>query len=98
MSISPIAGKAQTVLGTVDGKDLGITLPHEHVLMDGSALYVEPAESSKKGKSSRPVDWDVLSWLRYHPFENRDNLQLLDEEVQTNEVLLFKAAGGQTIV
>ncbi|MBN1855430.1 MAG: hypothetical protein JW846_00580 [Dehalococcoidia bacterium] len=98
MSISSIAGKAQTVLGTVDGKDLGVTLPHEHVLMDGSALYVEPVESSKKGIASKPVALNLLSWLRYHPFENKDNLQLFDEEVQTAEVLLFKAAGGRTIV
>ena len=98
MSISSLTGKAQTVLGTVDGKDLGITLPHEHVLMDGSALYVEPAESSDKGRGFQPVDMSLLSWLRYHPFENRENLQLFDEDIQTKEILLFKAAGGKTIV
>jgi len=98
MSIPSLTGKAQTVLGPVDGDELGITLAHEHIFMDGSALYSEPSASSDKGRASQSVDWDVLSWLRYHPFENMDNLQLFDEELMTREVLLFKAAGGRTIV
>ena len=55
MSIPELVGKAQTVLGPIDGNDMGMTLAHEHVLMDGSALYAEPAESSDKGKAFRPV-------------------------------------------
>ena len=35
-------GWAQTVLGPVDATDLGITLAHDHVLMDGSFMYVDP--------------------------------------------------------
>lgn len=98
MTIPWLIGKAQTVLGPVDAVDLGITLAHEHILMDGSALYTEPSASSEKGKAFKPVDWDVLSWLRYHPFENVDNLRLLDEETMTREVMHFKAAGGRTVV
>ena len=98
MSIPELKGKAQAVLGPIDGKDLGVTLAHEHVLMDGSALYAEPAESSDKGKAFKPVDWDILSWLRYHPFWNVDNLRLLDEDLMRAEVMHFKAAGGSTIV
>jgi predicted metal-dependent phosphotriesterase family hydrolase len=48
MSIPWLVGKAQTVLGAVDGEDLGVTLAHEHILMDGSALYSEPSASSDK--------------------------------------------------
>jgi phosphotriesterase-related protein len=98
MSIPWLVGKAQTVLGPIDGTELGITLAHEHVLMDGSALYTEPSASSDKGRAFKLVDWDVLSWLRYHPFENADNLRLLDEDTMTLEVLHFKAAGGRSIV
>lgn len=98
MTIPWLVGKAQTVLGPIDGAELGITLAHEHILMDGSALYTEPSASSEKGKAFKPVDWDVLSWLRYHPFENVDNLRLLDEETMTREVMHFKAAGGRTVV
>ncbi|GAI95881.1 unnamed protein product, partial [marine sediment metagenome] len=31
-----IAGKVQTVLGVIDAEDLGVTLPHEHLLADFS--------------------------------------------------------------
>ena len=98
MSIPELVGKAQTVLGPIDGNDMGVTLAHEHVLMDGSALYAEPVASSEKGKALKPVDWDILSWLRYHPFENVDNARLLDEDLMAAEVMHFKAAGGSTIV
>jgi len=98
MSVVPLAGKAQTVLGVIEGQNIGVTLAHEHVLMDGSALYTEPSASAEKGNAHKPVDWDILSWLRYHPFENVDNLRLFDEEVATKEILRFKAAGGRTIV
>ncbi|TFH36740.1 MAG: hypothetical protein E4G93_01595 [Dehalococcoidia bacterium] len=98
MSIPWLVGKAQTLLGPIAGTDLGVTLAHEHILMDGSALYTEPSASSDKGNALKPVDWDVLSWLRYHPFENADNMRLLDEDTMTREVMHFKAAGGRTIV
>ena len=97
MSEASLKGKAQTVLGAIEGQEIGVTLPHEHLLMDGSALYTEPAASADKGNAHKAVGWDILSWLRYHPFENADNLRLFDEEVATREVLHFKAAGGRTV-
>ena len=39
-----------------------------------------------------------LGWLRYHSFENLDNLRLLDEREAIDEALLFKMAGGESIV
>lgn len=43
MPISRIAGKAQTVLGTINGKDLGVTLTHEHLIIDqGLSNFTEP--------------------------------------------------------
>ena len=46
MRISKVAGTTQTVLGLVDPDDLGISLPHEHLIMDHvSANFVEPEDS-----------------------------------------------------
>ncbi len=42
MAISKIAGKVQTVLGMIDGKDLGATLTHEHLFIDGKCVFAEP--------------------------------------------------------
>ena len=48
MSIAKLSGKIQTVLGVIEPDQLGITLPHEHLVSDGSAWFVEPGEASEK--------------------------------------------------
>jgi len=98
MSISPNAGRVQTVLGLVDPKDLGITLIHEHLLLDMSAWFVEPTLASEKALAYQPISMENLHWLHYHPSSNRDNLRMLDEEVAIKEALRYKYAGGKTIV
>lgn len=98
MQISKFAGKAQTVLGLVEGKDLGVTLPHEHLVVDGKAFYAEPSGATNRGLADKLVGMGNLSWLRYHPYENLDNVRLLDEQEAIDEVMLFKKAGGNTIV
>ncbi len=42
MAISKTAGKVQTVLGLIPPEDVGITLPHEHVLTDLTVFFKEP--------------------------------------------------------
>ena len=32
-AVSEVTGKVQTVLGTIDPVDIGVTLPHEHLFM-----------------------------------------------------------------
>lgn len=98
MQISKFAGKAQTVLGLVEGKDLGVTLPHEHLVVDGKAFYAEPSGATNRGLADKLVGMGNLSWLRYHPYENLDNVRLLDEQEAIDEAMLFKKAGGNTIV
>lgn len=98
MSISKFAGKAQTVLGWVDSTDLGITLPHEHLLCDARVNFAEPSQASERGLAYKPVSLEILSWLRYHLSENLDNVMRLDEQEAVEEVTLFKKAGGNTVV
>ncbi len=93
-----LAGKAQTVLGIIEGKELGITLTHEHLLIDSKYIFTEPSGASQKGLAYEKVGWGNLSWLRYHPYENLDNVQLLDEQEAIHEALLYQQAGGTTIV
>lgn len=92
-----LAGKVQTVLGTINPDDMGVTLPHEHLLMAGEVYFKEPASASEKNLAYQPVNLENLSWVRYHMKDNLDNLRLLDEETATKEAMLFKLAGGQTI-
>ncbi len=99
MSISKFAGQAQTVLGLVDGAELGVTLPHEHLIMEHvTANFNEPADADGKAMAQKPVSLEILHWLQYHRAGNRDNMNLLDEPEAIDEALLFKKAGGGTIV
>ena len=98
MPRSELKGKVQTVLGLIQPEELGITLPHEHLICDGTTWYSEPAVASEKRLVRHPVTIDILWWLRYHPFQNWDDLQLLDEETIIDEVFIYKALGGKSIV
>ena len=98
MNRSELKGKVQTVLGLIFPGELGITLPHEHLICDGTTWYSEPEEASEKRLMRQPVTIDILWWLRYHPFRNWDDLQLLDEQTAVDEVLIYKAHGGRSIV
>ncbi|MCK9357669.1 MAG: aryldialkylphosphatase [Dehalococcoidia bacterium] len=89
---------AQTVLGTVPGAQLGFTLPHEHLVFDGTSIFAPPAAASDRGMAYEPVGWATLSWLRYHPYENLDNVRMLDEGEAAQELALFRQAGGSTLV
>jgi len=93
-----LSGQAQTVLGPIAGEAMGITLPHEHLLIDFEVMFREPANSAERGLARQPVSLANLGWVRHNFSSNLDNLQLLDEAVARDEALLFKHAGGQTFV
>lgn len=93
-----LTGKVQTVLGPIEPQELGITLPHEHLLIDGSAYFVEPDGATEQRLAHQAVMLENLWWIRYNQVSNLDNLVLSDEELAIREALLFKQAGGNTIV
>ena len=45
---------AQTVLGPVSVDQLGITMMHEHLLIDTTAMLVEPREASRRAAFHAP--------------------------------------------
>ncbi len=92
------AKKAQTVLGLIHSGDLGITLPHEHLLIDMEIWFEEPKETELKKLAFEPVSIENISWIMYNQYNNLDNLRLLDEEVAVKEAMFFKKEGGGTIV
>lgn len=92
------SGKVQTVLGLIEANQLGVTLAHDHVLIDGTFMYVEPEEMSQKGLAHQKITLQNRGWVAYNWTSNRDNVELKDEEVAVNELRRFVAAGGQSIV
>ena len=76
---------------------MGITLPHEHVLIDFAVMFKEP-ESEPERACPSAGRLDNLGWVRRNFSSNLDNLRLLDEQVAHDELLLYRAAGGRTVV
>ena len=90
---------AQTVRGPVDVAELGITLMHEHCIVDLSH-HLEPSSDPELGSYyDRPVTMDLLGTLRRHPLDIcRDNVLLDDAELAVAELELYAAKGGKTVV
>ena len=94
----PHPGEVQTVLGPIAQDEMGVTLPHEHLLIDFKVMFAEPAAASDKGRAHEPVSLANLGWVRQHFNANLDNLRLTDERLAADEILLFRDAGGHTVV
>src|SRR5437667_12625360 len=88
----------RTVLGDVGSEAAGITLPHEHLLIDFKVMFAEPPAAADKARALEPVSLANLGWVRQNFNANLDNLRLEDEQAARDEILLFKDAGGQTVV
>jgi phosphotriesterase-related protein len=98
MTRSPLAGRAQTVLGPIPGEEMGITLPHEHLLIDFTLMFKEPEDERERELARQPVRLDNLGWVRRNFSSNLDNLRLADESVARDELLLYRHAGGRTLI
>ena len=93
-----IAGKAQTVLGPIEPESLGVTLTHEHLLIDLSVIHTEPVQASAKGFFHEPVSITSLGRIRHYGQANLDNSQLLDVDTAIEEAALYRQNGGETLV
>ena len=92
------SGKVMTVLGPIAVDKIGVTLMHEHILLDASSWWKRPCCGSEIALAERPIDVGMLGELRMNPFLNRDNCQLLDVDAAIAELMLFVELGGQTVV
>lgn len=77
---------------------VGLTLTHEHLLIDFTTVLSEPDTSSEKGLMSEPVSLENLWWVRQNWTSSIDNLRLYDEELAIKEAGDFYRNGGSTIV
>ena len=94
-----LAGKVQTVLGLIDGDELGLTTPHEHLLLDLTVRFkLMEGSVTARTMAEKPMAPDMAGWIRFHLFENRDNLLLDDEALAVEEITRFKLAGGKSVV
>jgi len=87
-----------TVLGPVDPRDLGVTLAHEHLLVDGSCFFEHRDGDDAEEFARLPVSEDIVERVRAASCSNRDNLVLDDPDVAVSELAPFAELGGRTVV
>ncbi|MEM8588960.1 MAG: phosphotriesterase-related protein [Pseudomonadota bacterium] len=97
-AIGVTSGQVMTVLGPLPVDQMGITLPHEHILLDGATSWCRPCCAGDLEMAERPVSVEFLGELRMNPFINRDNCQLSDAEVAIDELMKFADQGGATVI
>lgn len=87
-----MTGLVNTVRGPRRPKELGVTMPHEHVVVELRSWYMGQEDQDQL------VSLENLGEIRRRPYSTLDNLQLLDRETQTREVAEFRDVGGGTLV
>jgi len=91
--------KIITVCGEINPDDLGITLPHEHLLFDLKCWWKgEPKELSKRELFSQPVRLSNRGEVIYNNMWFLDNLSQCNIKIAIQEVMEFKKYGGSSIV
>ena len=92
------SGYVMTVLGPLPINEMGVTLMHEHILLDASGKWVPPCCCSDRRLAEMPVKMENLGELSLNPLMSRDNCQLFDVDVAIDELTKFRALGGETVV
>jgi phosphotriesterase-related protein len=92
------SGMVRTVLGPIAVEAMGVTLMHEHIVLDASSWWRRPCCATDIGFAERPLDVSMLGDLRMNPFLNRDNCSLVDAKIAIEELKFFVEYGGQTVV
>jgi phosphotriesterase-related protein len=91
--------QVETVLGAVDAVDLGITLPHEHVVMDCTYFLTSPTTDTERERYNAPITMENINWLRHNLYKSKTNVSMYNEqEAVIADLKVFKKAGGATIV
>ncbi len=92
----------RTVLGEISPDDLGITLSHEHLLLDTSHLFWnEPSPSDPPEihtLAAAPVTTESSDDVAARPYLSKDNLRMTERDVAIRELLLYRDAGGKSFV
>src|ERR1700709_1442242 len=92
------SGHVMTVLGLLPVAKMGVTLMHEHILLDASGKWVPPSCCGDRFIGEQQVHIGILGALRMNPLMNRDNGQLFDADVAVEELMRFRELGGDTVV
>ena len=98
MAEESVVGRIQTVLGPIDPQGLGITMTHEHLLIDLSWFYTPTEGASAKEFYEKPVSLETLSQICHYAMRNADDGRLLDIPTAMEEISLYFQHGGNSVI
>src|SRR5438132_10019022 len=98
LEIGVETGHVMTVLGPVPVDQMGITLMHEHILLDGARTWKCPCHPDDMALAEQPVNIEIIGELRMNPYVNRDNVSLDDSDLALSELQRYRELGGHTVV
>ncbi len=87
----------RTVLGNIPPEALGITLGHEHLLIDLRGLWEEPPTNRAYLVNQEPTLVNRGALMR-NPYDSKVNLLLDDLDLSMRELQYYQAAGGQSLI
>lgn len=89
---------ALTVRGPVPAASLGVTLPHEHLLITMHHCMHAPQDAEARALYEGPLSLSTIGDLVYGAQVNRGDCVLADIDTAVEEASRFRDAGGGTIV
>jgi len=92
------SGMVMTVTGPIPVENLGLTLMHEHIFIDGSRGWICPCHQPEKSMAEQDVSIEIIGELRMNPYMNRDNTILDNSDLALSELRKFQILGGCSIV
>jgi phosphotriesterase-related protein len=87
----------QTVVGPIEAEALGVTLPHEHLLLKSPQTYDYSSEANADIVDA-PITLQNYRRMLRGVFYPRGALVLDEEDVAVEEVSMFRRAGGSTLL
>jgi len=103
-------GVIHTVTGDISPNQLGVTLMHEHVIVDYATNFARPSSDSSRCKVGglsleeqdelwdKPMCCEIAGFLRCYFNQNKDNMILDDVGAMADETKKLLKMGGKTIV
>jgi len=94
-----VKGKIQTVLGCIAPSDAGVTMVHEHLCINSTALMAKKEPAHYPEFRNKPITPDINWWINHNPYSSVDNASHYQEkEAVADELRFYKKNGGGTIV
>lgn len=87
-----------TVLGPLAARNLGVTLPHEHLQLDLSCWWSAPRDPRRAALVDAPLTPQTRALLLADPYHSRPNMLLDDVDLAVRELGHVAAFGGRSVV